>query len=216
MARSAICQRSGITSFENATELDTGRLRSMCLDAVAGWRLEGASVRVRYSRGADFSGSCCYQTGEILINLGRHLTYPYSMATHLARARAQRTYWWKPIYTIELADGYAVVLFVFLHECFHLLVKRAGRNTRQKESMCDRFAARWLADRYGAGVYDESGKPVARAEWDFQDLDAFVAAARRPRRVRQSPPLAARNPAISAAPRAAAQIRDEQLLLFEV
>ena len=50
MARSAICQRSGITGFENATELDTGRLRSMCLDAVAGWRLEGASVRVRYSR----------------------------------------------------------------------------------------------------------------------------------------------------------------------
>ena len=175
-----ICQRSGLKAFHNATDLDGGRLERMCLDAVAGWRLDGVEARVRYSRGADYSGTCCYQSRRLYVNLGRHLTYPYRMDTHLARARSNARRWWKPVCTLELVDGYQVVLFVFLHECFHFLIKRARRNTRQKESMCDRFAARVLVDRYGAAVRDEQGRPVARQAWDFQDLEGFVASARRP------------------------------------
>ena len=167
--------------FDNATDLDDGRLRRMCLDAVADWRMDGATIRVRYSRGADFSGTCCYQTRRIFVNIGRHLKYPYHMGTHLARARSNARSWWKPVYTVELADPYRLALFVFLHECFHFLVKRARRNPRQKESMCDRFAARVLIDQYGAGVRDQRGRLVAREEWDFQDLYSFVEGARRKR-----------------------------------
>ena len=180
MARKATRQRSGGPILHNATDLDDEHLRRMCLEAVARWRMDGVTVRVRYSRGADFSGTCCYRTRRIYVNLGRHVQYPYRMGTHLARARSNARSWWKPIYTVELADPYQLALFVFLHECFHLLVKRARRNPRQKESMCDRFAARVLADQYGAAVHDERGRPVARQEWDFQDLDRFIAAARRP------------------------------------
>ncbi len=71
-----------------------------------------------------------------------------------------------------------MVLFVFLHELYHFLVKRARRNPRQKESMCDRFAARYLVERFGATVRDSSGRIVPREAWDFQDLERFVAAAR--------------------------------------
>ena len=178
MARSTVSQRSALPEFHNSTDLDNERLRAICLGAVSGWRIGGATVRVRYSRGADFSGSCYYRQRRIYVNLGRHLAYPYRMGTHLARARSTARCWWKPVYTVELADGYQVVLFVFLHECFHLLVKRARRNTRQKESMADRFAARVLVDQYGATVRNQQGQPVPRREWDFQDLDGFIAAAR--------------------------------------
>ncbi len=189
MPRDSVGQRNGVRSFENSTHLDTERLRSQCLSAVDGWRLDGVTVRVRYSRGADFSGSCYYATGRIFVNLGRHLSYPYEMGTSLARAQTQGRRWWKPIYTISLASGYEVVLFVFLHECFHLLVKRARRNVRRKESMCDRFAARLLVDRFGAVVRDGRGHAVPRADWDFQDLDGFIAATQtahrgRPRAIR--------------------------------
>ena len=178
MARTSTSRRSGGPAFCNSTDLDDVRLRRMCLDAVAGYRLDGATVRVRYSRGADFSGSCYYRPPCIFVNLGRHLVYPYAMATNLARARSNARCWWRPIYTIELADPYQVVLFVFLHECFHLLVKRARRNTRQKESMCDRFAARILVDHYGAAVRGAHHHFVSRDDWDFQDIEGFIAAAR--------------------------------------
>jgi len=180
MSSKTICSRSGLVSFTNRTALDDQRLRRMCLETVAGWRLDGATVQVRYSRSADFSGACHYQTDQIYINLGRHLSYPYRMNTHLAKAQGNARRWWKPIYTITLADGYQVVLFIFLHECFHLLVKRARRNIRQKESMADRFAARVLVDRYGAVIHDRNQQPIARHEWDFQDLERFIGAARRP------------------------------------
>jgi len=169
----------GLIPFHNATGLDNERLRRMCFAPLAAWRLGGMTVQVRYSRSADFSGSCCYRTGRIRVNLGRHVAYPYKLATHLARARSNGRRWWKPIYTVELADAYQLVLFVFLHECFHFLVRRARRNTRQKESMCDRFAVRELVDRYGAVVRDSRGRLVTRPEWDFQDLEGFVTAARR-------------------------------------
>lgn len=214
MAGTAICQWSGLRGFHNATELDTHRLRRMCLDVVTGWRLDGLIVRVRYSRGADYSGTCCYRSAKIYVNLGRHLAYPYRMTTHLARAHSEARRWWKPIYTIKLADAYQVVLFVFLHECFHLLVKRARRNTRQKESMCDRFAARVLVDGFGAEVLDEAGRPAHRDWWDFQDLEAFVAAARRPHAGQRRLRPQARGPATPAT-QPDRQARD-QLLLFEV
>lgn len=199
-----ICRRSGIALFDNRTELDTPRLQTMCLEAVAGWRLDGAEVRVRYSRGADFSGTCYYDSARIYVNLGRRIRFPYRMGTNIAKAVSNKRHWWRPVYTIELADAYQLVLFIFLHECFHLLVKRSARNTRRKESMCDRFAARVLVDRYAAGVIDEKNQPVPREAWDFQDLDGFVAPARR-RIVGTGPPALPVQP-----------IQGEQLLLFAV
>jgi hypothetical protein len=143
-----------------------------------GWALPDIILRVRYSRGADFSGTCFYADRRVYINLGRHLRYPYRMDTNLAKVKLSGTRWRRPVYSIELRDEYQVVLFVFMHELYHLLVKKARRNTRQKESMCDRFAARHLVDYFGAPVRDEAGKRVARKLWDFQNLDGFVAAAR--------------------------------------
>jgi hypothetical protein len=74
-----------------------------------------------------------------------------------------------------------------MHELYHLLLKLARRNTRQKESMCDRFAARFLVERFGTAVRGPAGTRVPREEWDFQDLDGFVAAARQRRASRPSP-----------------------------
>ena len=166
--------------FRNATDLDGERLRALCEDGMAGWAPGDFVVRVRYSRGADFSGTCFYRDRRVYINLGRHLSYPYRMKTYLARARTVGRCWFKPLYTLEMSDAYQVVLFVFLHELYHLLIRRARRNMRQKESMCDRFAARHIVDRFDATVRDTRGRPVPRSEWDFQDVDGFVAAARKP------------------------------------
>src|SRR5437762_582497 len=109
----------------------------MCSSAVVAWPHEGLKVLVRYSRGADFSGACYYGTGRIFVNLGQANAYPYALRTHIARARSGDGYWTRELYTITLADPYLLVLFIFLHEFYHWLVKRAGRNTRQKEGMCD-------------------------------------------------------------------------------
>lgn len=164
--------------FHNSTDLPDRRLFALCCEGLNGWATGTISLFVRYSRTADFSGTCYYADRRIYVNLGRHLAYPYSMTTNLARAKTRGRYWHRPLYTIGLRDGCHVVAFIFMHELYHLLVKRAGRNTRQKESMCDRFAARFLVDRLGATVRAPDGKPVPREVWDFQDLERFVAAAR--------------------------------------
>jgi hypothetical protein len=164
--------------FHNSTALSDARLLRLCEEAIAGWSVGTITLRVRYSRGADFSGTCYYTDRRIHVNLGRHLAYPYRMQTSIARAKTIGRRWYKPLYSIELADAYQVVLFVFLHELYHLLVKRAKRNTRQKESMCDRFATRYLIDVFGVRVGGADGMDVPREAWDFQDLEGFVAAAR--------------------------------------
>ena len=164
--------------FKNTTELSDARLFPLCRQALEAWAVGTVTLRIRYSRGADFSGTCFYTSRRIYVNLGRHLAYPYLMNTHLARARTVGSGWYKPVCRIEMRNGYDVVLFVFMHELYHLLVKKARRNTRQKESMCDRFAARFLVDRFGRRVLDGRGKPLPRSQWDFQDLDRFVAPAR--------------------------------------
>jgi hypothetical protein len=168
----------GRIDFYNSTALTSAKLIALMSEAIADWAVGKVTVKVRYSRGADFSGTCVYADRRILINLGRHLRYPYRMGTHLARTRTAGRHWIKPVYTVELASGYEVVLFVFMHELYHLLVKRAGRNVRQKESMCDRFAARYVVDRFGATVRSEAGDAIPREQWIFQDLDGFVLAAR--------------------------------------
>jgi len=165
--------------FRNSTALDSDRLLAMFLDVCEGWPQAGLQVAVRYSRGAEFSGSCYYQSARIFINIGRQNRYPYKMDTYIARAESDARHWWRELYSIELADAYQLALFVFSHEFYHWLVKKARRNVRQKEARCDRFAARVLVDRYGARVRDGGGVAVARAAWDFQDLEGFVAAARR-------------------------------------
>ena len=167
--------------FKNTTHLQDATLRRMFVRATQTWPVDGLEVRIRYSRGSDFSGSCFYLSRRVHVNLGRHLTYPYLMETFIARTISAPTSWYKPLYTIELADGYQVVLFVLLHECYHWLIKCAGRNTRQKESMCDRFAARGLVDQCGTVIRDPSGRTVPREAWDFQDVDGFVARAARSR-----------------------------------
>jgi len=165
--------------FNNSTALSSDRLESLFLGALSDWSVGSVVTRVRYSRGADFSGRCLYLQRRIFVNLGRHLRFPYALQTNLARVQSMRNGWRRDLYTLTLADGYQLVFFIFLHELYHLLVHKAGRNTRQKESMCDRFAARHLVDRFGCAVTQADGRPVPRSAWDFQDLDGFVAAARR-------------------------------------
>lgn len=163
--------------FRNLTSLDTDRLLQMIREAAGEWPLHGLDVTIRDSRSSDFSGTCFYKTGRIYVNVGRHVSYPYPLKTYLARARSSRGRWWREIYSIVVQDPYQLVLFVFMHELYHWLVRQARRNTRQKEARCDRFAARALVDRHGLVVIDSHASPVARNEWDFQDLDGFVAAA---------------------------------------
>ncbi len=164
--------------FHNSTDLPGDTLLDLFKEGVAGWALRPLTIRVRYSRGADFSGTCFYTERRIYINIGRHLAYPYLMGTNLALTKTIGRRWYKPIYTLEMGSGYEVAAFVFMHELYHLLVKRARRNTRQKESMCDRFAARFVVTLFGATVRDEKGQVIPREEWDSQDVDGFVAAAR--------------------------------------
>jgi hypothetical protein len=196
--------------LSNTTPLDSHRLLQILQDAVRDWPVRRLQVKVRNSRGADFSGTCYYRHSLIHVNLGRHLHYPYHLGTSIARARSNAHSWWKPTYSIELRDGYQVVLFVFLHELYHWLIHRARRNPRQKESMCDRFAARILADRFGCRVRDANARPVRRELWDFQDVDAFVAAARTARSGTQRP----RKAATRSTPQPL--VRGTQYMLFDV
>ena len=187
----------------NSTDLDSVRLKRLLEAYTCQWpRFGKLTVRIRYSRGADFSGTCFYGKHTITVNVGRHVTYPYAMRTYIARAQSNATHWWKRLHAIEIENGYQLALFVFLHEFFHYLIKRAGRNTRQKESMCDRFAARALVDRFDLRITTDTGEPVPREDWDFQDLDRFVAAVwRKSRRA-------------TSTPRTAARSNEEQLLLW--
>lgn len=165
--------------FRNLTALDEQRLHRMLLRHTAPFRHERLQVLVRYSRGADFSGRCFYRDNRIFINLGRHLRFPYSFGTNLAKARSTRTRWWRDCYQLTVTDAYQLTLFIYLHELYHHLVKAAGHNHRRKESRCDRFAARILVDDYSCRVQDRHGQAVERELWDFQDLEAFVAKAPR-------------------------------------
>ena len=134
-------------------------------------------VRVRYSRGAEFSGTCYYTRARVFVNLGRHNVYPYLLGTQVARCQRNRTHWWRELYRLIIADAYQLALFVFLHEFYHYLIKQAGRSRQRREALCDRFATRALVDYYGARLVDSRGRPVARDRWDFRDLESLVAAA---------------------------------------
>lgn len=164
--------------FGNSTTLSSDRLFDLFLNGLRGWNIGRITVRVRYSRGADFSGTCFYADRRVFINLGRHIRFPYKMGTHIAKARRWGNVWRRPLYSMEIKDAYQLALFIFMHELYHLLVKRAGRNTRQKEAMCDRFAARHLIERFGLAIKTDTGERAVRSSWDFQDLEGFVAAAR--------------------------------------
>lgn len=166
----------------NTTHLDTRRLSELFHRYAEGWPHERLTAGVRYSRGADFSGTCLYGKRTIYVNIRRRLAFPYPMDTHIARAQSDETYWWKETYTVHLADAYQVALFVFLHEFFHWLIKCARRNPRRKEAMCDRFATRAIVDDFGGVVVDSAGRLVRRQDWDFQNLLRFVAAAKLNRR----------------------------------
>ena len=198
----------GLVEFHNSAGLPDEPLRSLCVEAAAPWAIAPVTLRVRFSRGADFSGTCFYADRRVYVNLGRHVVYPYLIQTNLAKARTAGRCWYRPIYTLEVADACQLAWFIFLHELYHLLIKRARRNTRQKEAMCDRFAARRLVERFGRPVRTRNGRPVPRGLWDFQDLDAFVDAARDHRRT--ASPAARPEPRRAATPRA----RDRQLTLF--
>jgi hypothetical protein len=164
--------------FSNATALDSAQLYGWFLRHTTAYRHERLRVAVRYSRGADFSGTCYYREGRIFVNLGRHVRFPYLLGTNVARARSNRSHWWRETFNLTVASAYELALFVYLHELYHYLVKLAGRSPRQKESRCDRFAARVLVDEFGCAVTDSRGRPVERESWDFQDLDSLVAKAR--------------------------------------
>ncbi len=163
--------------FANATDLDSDQLRRLLLRHTAPYRHDHLVVRVRYSRGADFSGTCFYADHRIFVNLGQHLTFPYTLGTNVARSQSNGTRWWRETYRILVRTPCHLALFVYLHELYHHLVKAAKRNPRRKEAMCDRFALRPLVDDYGYKVLDSRGRPVSRDRWDFQDVHAFVARA---------------------------------------
>ena len=164
--------------FANSTTLDSTLLRRSFLSAAGDWPTDPLTVRVRWSRGADFSGSCVYRTQRIYVNLGRHLRYPYALATYCARSRKAWGRYYKPRTFLDLPDGYQLCLFIFAHEFYHWLTRAARRNTSQKESMCDRFATRVLVDQCGCVLRDRHGHALHRQDWDIQDLDRFVMAAR--------------------------------------
>jgi hypothetical protein len=163
--------------FHNATQLNNDRLRALFERHSAPYRHDQLVVRVRYSRGADFSGTCYYREGRIFVNLGAHLQYPYRVATHVAKAKSVPGYWFRDTYFLTLRDAYQLVLFVYLHEFYHYLVKRAGRNPRRKESMCDRFATRVLVDEHRVRLTDSRNGVPERSSWDFRDVHRFVAKA---------------------------------------
>lgn len=169
--------------LRNTTHIDTPRLREAILRGIDGWPHDEVDATVRFSRGADFSGTCFYKVGRIYVNIGRHVRYPYLVRTHVARARSEAGYWWRELYGVQVSDACQLAYFVFMHEFYHWLVRQARRNVRQKESRCDRFAVRALVDGYGASVTDAQGRAVPREAWDFQDLEGFVAAARLGRRI---------------------------------
>ena len=164
-------------NFANSTDLDSARLERLFVRHTWPYKHDRLTVRVRYSRGSEFSGTCYYADARLFINLGRRNTYPYLLGTHIAKSRSNRTHWWRETYRLMIADAYQLALFVYRHELYHFLVKVAGRNPRQKEAMCDRFATRALVDFCGVKVLDSRGRPAARSHWDFQDVNAFVAAA---------------------------------------
>lgn len=160
--------------LQNRTRLDTAHLESMMLRHVRGWPHTQLTVNVRYSRSAPFSGACYYDTARLFINLGEHVRYPYNIPTRIAKAQTRGQAWFRQIYFLRIDEPCHLVLFVFLHEIYHWLVKQAGRNLRQKEAMCDRFAAGILVDQYGAKVVDKNGQIVPRDQWDWQDVVGFV------------------------------------------
>lgn len=186
--------------YRNSTHLDDARLYEMVLRHTAPYRHDRLTVRFRHSRSSPFSGSCYYRDSRIFVNIGRDNRYPYSFGTNVARARSNRTHWWREVYRLTVADGYQLALFVYLHELFHFLVKAAGRNPRRKESMCDRFATAVLVDHYGAALTDSAGHPVARDCWDINDTAGFVERAPRSGQlelalVRRGAGVAGRSPA---------------------
>ena len=147
----------------NATSLDSDRLEALFLQHTLPYRHRDLTVRVRYTRRADFSGSCYYQSNRIFVNIGRTLVYPYRLVTHVAKSRCNATHWWRDAYRLVVNDAYQLALFIYLHELFHHLVKSAQRNTRRKEAMCDRFATRVLVDELGCTLIDPHGQTPPRA-----------------------------------------------------
>ncbi len=97
--------------FRNSTSLDNDLLSRLILRFTAPFRHDKLTVRVRYSRGADFSGTCYYRDARVFVNLGRRNRYPYTMGTHLAKARSNATHWWRETYHITVADAYQLALF---------------------------------------------------------------------------------------------------------
>ncbi len=182
--------------FRNSTTLDGARLQRMLERHTAPYAHDALGVSIRYSRSSAFSGACYYADSRIFVNLGRRNRYPFAFDTHTAKARTRGNFWLRDRHRLVVSSPYELTLFVYLHELYHFLVKSAGRCVRRKESMCDRFAARVLVDHYGCPLVDARSRPVPREAWDFQDLEAFVAAAPRQAAVLLTP--LPRNPAPAA------------------
>lgn len=163
--------------FGNSTDLDGSLLEHLFVRHTLPYRHDRLRVRVRYSRGAPFSGTCYYAEGRIFVNLGRDVTYPFRIGTHIARSQSNSTHWWRETYRLVVRDGHQLALFVYLHELCHYLVNAAGRNPKRKEAMCDRFATRVLVDDFGCRVTDSRRRLVPRERWDFQNVHDFVSAA---------------------------------------
>ena len=179
--------------FRNRTNLLDTRLYPLILRHTEPFDHSYLRVRFKNSRGAPFSGSCYYRTSTLNINLSPRNTYPFALATHVARPQSNATHWWRELYELTLADAYQLALFIYLHELCHYLIKRAGRSVKRREGACDRFAARVLVDHYGSSLRDSHGREPARDSWDILNLDALLSDAPRmtsvPRPATQGPPV---------------------------
>ena len=133
--------------FKNTTTLDSNLLRETGESAVAGWPTDPLVVRVRWSRGAEFSGTCVYATHRLYINLGRHLQYPYRMETHCARGRKAWGRYYKPRSFLELCDEHGLYVVDEANVESHALMQTLSKDPRFEHAILDRILRMVRRDR---------------------------------------------------------------------
>ncbi|MCA9242766.1 MAG: hypothetical protein KDA32_02335 [Phycisphaerales bacterium] len=155
--------------FRNSTACDSVRLHALFAWHARRWRTDGLVTRVRFSRGAPFSGTCYYRDSLIYVNIGRENPYPFRFAISAAPTERHSRGWRRPLLYLTVPDAERLALFVFLHELYHWLAFRVGRSPRWKEALCDRFATLALVDDHNCKLTDAKGGVVSREAWDIGD-----------------------------------------------
>ena len=138
------------------------------------------------------------ETADLDDLLGQDLGYTQTNGTVTLRERVAALYDGASAANVVVTNGGSEANFV---TCWHLIEPGDEVVVVQPTYM----QIPGLARSFGATVRDERGKPIGRDAWDFQDVEAFVAVARRQRVRRTVPPTT--KPGIPCT--------TKQLLLFE-